>query len=178
MLFVRALTSQEEGELSRRLKRATKTRVYLRLKTVELSHQGKTVQEIATVLGRHPTSLRSYIPRFPEGGFASLMPRWGGGASQKLSDLDKDYFDDLLARPPSHFEKLETPAQNWTYPLLQQYLLEYEHRQVAQTTIWYHLRRCKYTSGRAKLSVTSPDPLYQVKRERVEALEKKASRGR
>lgn len=176
MLFVRALTSQEEQELSRRLQRATKTRVYLRLKTVELSHQGKTVQEIATVLGRHPNSIRSYIHRFNEGGWEGVMPQWGGGASQKLSDLDKTYFEELLSRPPSHFEKLKTPAQNWTYPLVQQYLLEYEQRPVAQTTIWYHLRRCKYTSGRAKLSVTSPDPSYQVKRERVEALEKKASR--
>jgi transposase len=177
MLFVRVFTSQEEGELSRRLKHATKTRVYLRLKTVELSHQGKPVQEIATLLGRHPNSIRSYIHRFNQGGFASLMPRWGGGASQKLRDLDKAYFDDVLSRPPAHFEQLETHVQNWTYPLVQQYLLKYEGREVSQSTIWYHLRRCKYTSGRSKLSVTSPDPAYQVKRERVETLEKKASKG-
>ena len=178
MLFVRSLTSEEEGELSRRLKRATKTKVYLRLKTVELSSQGQSVQEISGLLGRHPNSIRSYIHRFNQGGFAGVMPRWGGGASQKLNALDKTYFEDLLSRPPSHFEKLKTPAQNWTYPLLQQYLLEYEGREVSQSTIWGHLRRCKYTSGRSKLSVTSPDPAYQVKRERVEALEKKASRER
>lgn len=176
MLFVRALTSQEQQELLGRLQRATRTRVYLRLKTVELSHQGESVQAIARLLGRHPNSIRSYIHRFNEGGFEVLMPRWGGGASRKLGDLDKDYFDDVLSRAPGSFEKLETPAQNWTYPLLQQYLLEYEDRAVSQITIWYHLRRCQYTSGRAKLSVTSPDPLYKVKRDRVEALEKKASK--
>ena len=178
MLYVREFTFQEEEELSRRLKHATKTRVYLRLKTVELSHQGKTVQEIATLLGRHPNSIRSYLHRFNEGGLKGVMPQWGGGASQKLKALDKAYFEDLLSRPPSHFEKLRTPAQNWTYPLLQQYLLEYEGGEVSQSTIWGHLRRCQYTSGRSKLSVTSPDPAYQVKRERVEALEKKASRER
>jgi len=59
MLFVRALPFQEEGELSRRLKRATKTKVYLRLKTVELSSQGQSVQEISGLLGRHPNSIRS-----------------------------------------------------------------------------------------------------------------------
>ena len=178
MLFVRELTPQEEAELPRRLKGATQTRVYLRLKTVELSHHGQSVQEIARLLGRHANSIRSYIHRFNEGGLEGVMPQWGGGASQKLKALDKAYFEDLLSRPPRHFAKLETHAQNWTYPLIQQYLSAYEGREVAQSTIWHHLRRCQYTSGRSKLSVTSPDPLYQVKRKRVEGLEKKASRGR
>ena len=174
MIFVRMLTPEEEKELSQRLKAASKTRIYIRLKTLELSHQGKSVQEIGTVLSRHPNSVRSYIHQFNKGGFKALMPRWSGGASQKLRDLDKDYWEDLLCRPPSHFERLNSQSQRWTYQLLQQYLLLYEHRQVHQSTIWLHLRRLKYTSGRAKLSVTSPDPNYQLKRERVEALGKKA----
>jgi len=177
MLFVRPLTPKEEQELSQRIKAATKAKVYIRLKTVELSSQGKAVQEIAGLLSRHPNSIRAYLHRFNEGGFPAVLPRWGGGASQKLGDLDKAYWEDLLSRPPAHFEKLESQAQNWTYALLQQYLLLYEGRKVHPNTIWLHLRRLKYTSGRSKLSVTSPDPDYQVKRERVEALEKKTLRG-
>jgi len=178
MLFVRPLTPEEEQDLAQRLKVATKTKLFIRLKTIELSAQGHPVQGISVLLGRHPNSIRSYIHRFNQGGFEAIGPRWGGGPRRKLEGLDKDFWEDLLSRPPSHFEKLKTPAQNWTYPLLQQYLLEYEDREVSQSTIWGHLRRCQYTSGRSKLSVTSPDPGYQVKRERVEALEKKASRGR
>ena len=178
MLFVRSLTLEEEQELSQRLNAATKTKVYVRLKTVELSHQGKRVQEIAALLGRHPNSIRSYIHLFNAGGFAALMPRWGGGATRKLGGLDKDYWEDLLSRPPAHFEKLHSQAHRWTYELIQQYLLVYERRQVSTGTIWFHLRRVKFTSGRAKLSVTSPDPDYQVKRERGESLEKKRLRGR
>lgn len=177
MLFVRTLTPQEEEDLARALKAATRTRVYLRLKTVELSHQGKSVLEIAALLNRHRNSIRAYLHQFNRGGLPALSPRWGGGASQKLKDLPLAYWEDLLGRPPAHFEKLHTQAQRWTYPFLQQYLREYKGRSVAPTTIWYHLRRVKYTSGRAKLSVTSPDPQYQVKRERVETLEKKTSRG-
>lgn len=176
MLFVRELTIGEKEELTRRLKTATKTKVYIRLKTVSLSDQGKGVQEIATLLGRHPNSIRWYIHRFNIGGFAFLMPLWGGGASQKLKSLDKAYFEDILSRPPSHFARLESQAQQWTYPLLQQYLLLYEGVDACQSTIWYYLRRVKFTSGRAKLSVTSPDPDYMVKREHVEDLEKKSSR--
>ena len=46
MLFVRSLTLEEEQDLSQRLNAATKTKVYVRLKTVELSHQGKRVQGV------------------------------------------------------------------------------------------------------------------------------------
>ena len=176
MLFVRALTSDEEKDISKRVKTATKTKEYIRLKTVELSQQGKPVKEIATLLSRHLNSIRCYIHLFNTGGFATLMPRWGGGASRKLDDLGKDYWEDLLSRPPAHFEKLKTEVQRWTYDLLQSYLLLYEGRKVHQNTIWFHLRRINYTSGRAKLSVTSPDPDYQVKRARVEYLEKKTLR--
>ena len=161
MLFVRPLTPEEEQELPQRIKVAAKTRIYLRLKTVEVSSQGKKVQEIAGLLSRHPTSIRSYIHLFNQGGFSELMPRWGGGASQKLGAWAKAWWEDLLAR---------------MYALLQEYLLCYQGRKVHPNTIWLHLRRIKFTSGRAKLSVTSPDPDYQVKRDRVEELEKKPSK--
>ncbi len=173
MLYIRKLTEEEEHELSQRLKAAAKTKVFLRLKTVELSHQGHSVQEISALLGRHPNSIRSYLSLFNQGGFAALMPKWGGGAKRKLEGLDKDFWEDLLSRPPCSFEKLHTLSQRWTYDLLKQYVQEYEGRTVSPVAIWGHLRRVKYTSGRSKLSVTSPDPDYQVKRERVETLEKK-----
>ena len=178
MLFVRPLTPEEEQELSRQLKAAQKTRLFIRLKTIELSAQGHPVWGISVLLGRHPNSIRAYIHQFNQGGLDAIAPRWGGGARRKLEELDKDFWDDLLSRPPAQFEKLSTQSQRWTYDLLQQYLLVYKGLQVHSTTIWFHLRRVKYTSGRAKLSVTSPDPDYQVKRERVEALEKKPSTAR
>jgi len=102
------------------------------------------------------------------------MPRKGTGAPRKLKELGIDYFEDLLSRPPSHFEKLNSQAQNWNYELITEYLLQYEHIKVYFTTVWNHLRRIKYTTGRNKLSVTSPDPEYQIKRDRAESLEKKS----
>lgn len=177
MLFVRSLTPKEGKELSKRLKSARETRIFVRLKSVELSNQGKSAQDISQLLSRHPNSIRSYIHKFNKGGFTALIPRWGGGASQRLKDFGKDYFEGLLSRPPSHFEKLNSQAQNWNYTLLAEYLLHYEQIQLHPTTVWLHLRRIEYTSGRSKLSVTSPDPDYQVKREREEGLEKKSFEG-
>ena len=134
------------------------------------------MQEISRVLSRHPNSIRSYLPKFTAGGFAALMPRWGGGATQKLREVGEAEWEDLLSRPPAHFEKLHSPAQTWNSEFLAEDLLHSEQSKLHSSTIWLHLRRINYTSGRSKLSVTSPDPDYQVKREREETLEKKAGR--
>ena len=174
MLFVRSLSPEEEKELCQRMKSAKRTRIFVRLKTVELSRQGKTVQEISELLSRHPNSIRSYLHKFNAGGFPALMPIWGGGARQKLKEFGNAYWEDLLNRPPSHFERIGSQAQTWNYELLAAYLLQYEQIPLHPSTIWLHLRRISYTAGRSKLSVTSPDPDYQVKREREETLEKKA----
>lgn len=82
MLFVRPLSSELEMELAWALKAAIRTKEYIRLKAVEFSHQGKSVQQIAILLNRHPNSIRAYLHQFNQGGISALHPRWGGGASQ------------------------------------------------------------------------------------------------
>ena len=179
MLKLRAFTAAEEEELPKRVKQAKTqhSRVYIKIQTVALLHAGKTVKEVAEVLGICENSVRTYLKQFNAHGVARVAYKWGGGPKIKIAALDKAYWEDLLSRPPSHFASLETQAQNWSYPLLQRYLELELNLKVAQTTSWLHLRRIKFTSGRAKLSVTSPDPDYQVKRRRIETLEKKTWKG-
>ena len=180
MLKLRAFSAAEEAALPRRVKQAKTqhSRVYIKVQTLALLHAGKRVKEVAEALGICENSVRTYLKQFNAQGIAGLAYRWGGGPKIKLAALEKAYWEDLLSRPPSHFASLETQAQNWSYPLLQRYLELELKLKVAQTTIWLHLRRIKFTSGRAKLSVTSPDPDYQVKRRRIETLEKKTLKGR
>jgi transposase len=121
----------------------------------------------------HANTIRSIIKKFQAQGFEGLQRKPRGKPEEKLKAYDKAYWEDILSQPPSSFEKLETPDQNWTYALIQQYLEIYLQLKVTISTIWNHLRRVGFTSGRAKLSITSPDPAYQVKRQRVEDLKKK-----
>jgi len=178
MLKLREFTETEKAEFPQILKKAKtqKTIVYIRIQAIALLHAGKKPREVAEVLGICENSVRSCLKRFNTQGFAGLAYRWGGGPKIKLGSLDKAFWEDLLSRPPSHFPELETQAQNWTYVLLQRYLQLVHNLKVGQSTIWLHLRRIKFTAGRAKLSVTSPDPEYQVKRQRIETLEKKLRR--
>ena len=169
------LNENELKELEERLKRAKSqsTLVYLDLKIIEFSHQGKSVSQISALLGLHANTVRNLLKKFQAHGFEGLKRKPRGQPEEKLKGYDKAYWEDVLSQPPSSFKKLETPDQNWTYELIQQYIEQYLQIKVTISTIWNHLRRVGFTSGRAKLSITSPDPDYQVKRQRLEALKKK-----
>lgn len=172
------LHESELQELEERLKQAKSQSalIYMDLKIIEFSHQGKSVSEIGELLGLHANTVRTIIKKFKAAGFAGLHRKPRGQPEEKLKAYDKAYWEDILSQPPRSFEKLATPDQNWTYEWVQQYLEQYLEIKVTISTIWNHLRKVGFTSGRAKLSITSPDPDYQVKRQRVEALEKKGPR--
>jgi transposase len=172
------LTAPELEELQRRLKKAKKgkTLEYLDLKIIDFSNSGKKVKEISSLLALHPNTVRQILHTFTAEGFAGLRRKSRGKPSIKLKAYDKAYWEDILSQPPRLFDKLETDVQNWNYPLLQEYIRVYLGIKASIGAIWAHLRRVGFTSGRAKLSLTSPDPDYQVKRKRGESLEKKVLR--
>ena len=73
--------------------------------------------------------------------------------------------------------QLNTAAQNWTQALLGQYLETYLEVKVSQLTISKALRRVRIRWRRAKRRVHSPDPLYVVKRQRVDQMRQMALAG-
>ena len=169
------LTESEKQELEKRLKQAKSqsTLVYLDLKIIEFCDRGKSAPEISQLLSLHPNTVRTMIKKFQANGFKGLRRKPRGKPEEKLKAYGKAYWEDILSQPPSSFEKLESPDQNWNYELIQSYISAYLQIKVSIGTIWNHLRRVGYTSGRAKLSITSPDPDYQVKRQYVDELKKK-----
>ena len=173
------LNKKELKELGKRIKKAKSQSalIYMDLKIIEFSHQGKSPPEIGKLLGLHPNTVRSILKKFKANGFAGIARKPRGQPEEKLKAYDKAYWEDILSQPPSSFEKLESPDQNWNYELVQRYLEKYLAIKVTISTIWNHLRKVGFTSGRAKLSITSPDPEYQIKRQRLEELKKKVRRG-
>jgi hypothetical protein len=81
----------------------------------------------------------------------------------------------LLHQSPCQFEKLNTGARNWTQKLLIDYCLQYLDAKMSQSSISMLIKRLGIRWNRGKLKVTSPDPLYILKRERVDELKKKPS---
>ena len=90
--------------------------------------------------------------------------------------MTKAQWEELLHRSPAGFEKLNTGARNWTQALLVAYCAQYLGVPITQARLCQLFKTMGLTWNRGKLKVTSPDPLYTVKRERVEGLKKKRFR--
>ncbi|MCB0188334.1 MAG: IS630 family transposase, partial [Caldilineaceae bacterium] len=167
---------QKQEALQAEMKVTKDAKWYRRLKIIDLSSQGHNVTDLAQMFDLSASVIRSYIHAFNEGGLDGLRPGYGQGRPLLLAWGEAQWLD-LLAQAPADLEQLATGAQNWTQALLRQYLHTYHQCQVSQGTISKALHRVGIRWRRAKLRVYSPDPLYVVKRQRVQELEQLALAG-
>ena len=162
--------------ISTEMKTATDVKWYRRLKVIDLSGQGHSVPDLSRLLDLNQATIRSYIHRFNSAGVAGLRPDYGRGRPPLLS-WTQDQWLDVLAQSPADLPLLETKVHNWTQALLRRYLKDYHQVEVSQSTIAKSLRLAGVRWRRAKLRVHSPDPLYQVKRQRIARLQRLALEG-
>jgi len=160
-------------ELTQEMKQTKDARWYRRLKIIHVSSKLTPVPQLADLFDLSEATIRDYIKKYNHAGLEGLRRQYGTGASVKIS-LKKAEWEELLHRSPSQFDKLATAARNWTQELLVDYFRLYYGIMVTQQAISASLKRRKIRWNRGKLKVTSPDPLYTVKRERVEELKQKA----
>lgn len=151
-------------------------RWYMRLKIIDLSSQGQSVSLLAQVFDLSEATIRSYIHRFNATGMTGLRPSYGIGRPAKLTWTQAEWLD-VLAQSPANLPRLVSQARNWTQALLCQYLHAYHQIEVTQPTVAKQLRQVGIRWRRAKLRVHSPDPLYQVKRQRIQHLQQMALGG-
>jgi transposase len=158
------------------MQRADDKKWYVRLKIIDLSSQGQSVASLAQLFDLSEATIRSYIHRFNRIGMAGLRPDYGSGRPAILGWTQAQWLD-VLAQSPANLSLLASQARNWTQALLRDYLKLYHQIEVSQPTIAGSLRKAGIRWRRAKLRVHSPDPLYQVKRQRIEQLQQQALRG-
>jgi transposase len=163
-------------ELQTALGEAQQPKWYRRLKIIDLSGRGYDVPELATIFDLSAATVRNYIKRYNDNGSSGLTPDYDSGRAATIT-WSKEAWLNVLNQAPSQFEKLDSGAQNWNQALLQEYLAEYHDVQLSQSAISKTLRKAGVSWRRAKLTVTSPDPLYTVKRERLQMLKTKAQQG-
>jgi len=175
MIFAKV---NDEGSklLEEELKTTRDAKWYRRLKIIQLSSLGETISKLAAMFDVCTATVRDYIKRYNKGGIETLKRRNSNGRPPRIN-LTKTEWEELLHRSPCQFEKLNTGARNWTQKLLALYCHEYLGVQITPSAICMLLKRMDIRWNRGKLKVTSPDPLYTVKRERVETLKKKAESG-
>jgi transposase len=174
--MISAQVNAETRELLEAELKSTKdAKWYRRLMVIFQSSQGKTVPYLAEFFAISRATVRDYIHRFNSGGLEALRRQYSQGAPPKIT-FTKSEWQELLHQSPCQFEKLESGARNWTQGLLVKYFSAYHDIKVGQPAISMQLTRHRLRLNRGKLTVTSPDPLYTVKRERIEALKKRPSK--
>ena len=176
MIFALINSPKQQEELNQALSDAKDVKWYKRLKVIQLSSKGKSVPQLSSEFDLCPLTIRHYIHQYNQGGLESLVPSYGRGGLKKLT-LTAEEWEQLLKRSPSQFDRLNTAQRNWTQRLLVAYCQEYLKISVTQTAICKCLSKLGIKWKRGKLKVTSPDALYQVKRERVQKLREKALQG-
>jgi len=174
MLFAEVSPDAKE-DLLKEIKQTTDAKWYRRLKIIQLSAEKTTVPNLATLFDVCTATVRDYITRYNAAGFAGLKRHSSDGAPPKIP-LTKAEWEELLHQSPSQFERLETGARNWTQALVVSYLQAYHDITVTQPAVSACLKQHKISWNRSALKVTSPDPLYTVKRERIDTLKKKRVR--
>ena len=171
MLFAEVSPDAKEDLLTA-LKQASDAKWYRRLKIIQLSSQQTSVPQLATLFDLCTATVRDYIQRYNAHGLVGLKRQSSDGAPAKIS-LTKEEWEALLHQSPSQFDRLQTGARNWTQELVIEYLRTYDGITVTQPAVSVCLKHHKISWNRGALKVTSPDPLYTVKRERIDTLKKK-----
>jgi len=177
MIYADPRTEHAISELQVQLKGVKDAKWYRRLKIIQLSMSGISVQKLSNQFDLCAKTVRNYIKSYNQGGIDELKPQKSPGRPPKVGHLSKDDWSEILSRTPNQYERLETDSRQWTLGLLVRYAKEYIGCKVCFQTISKALRRCKYRTGRSKLRIGSPDPDYLVKRERVEKLRSLPPRG-
>ena len=162
--------------LEAELKSTKDVKWYKRLKIIQLSCQGEEVPQLAKQFDVCGSTVRDYIKRYNSGGLETLKRGNSNGRPPK-TQLTKAQWEELLHQSPCQFVKLNTGARNWTYQMLPEYCHEYLGVQMGQSGIGMLMKRMDIRWNRGKLKVTSPDPDYTVKRERVKTLKKRLVKG-
>ena len=170
MVFAKMSPAAHEALLEE-LKRASDVKWYQRVKIIHLSSQQTPVPKLATLFDLCHETIRRYIKRYNAGGLEGLRRQTSAGAPAQIP-LTKAEWEDLLHQSPSQFDRLQTGSRNWTQEMLVEYLCLYHHVTVTQAAVSVCLKQHKIAWNRGKLKVTSPDPLYTVKRDRIDTLKK------
>lgn len=165
------IDGQEELERIQATMKVTKDKVwYCRLKIIQFSAEKNSVQKLSEDFSLCQQTIRNYIHAYNQGGLEALTPKKSPGRPAKIGNWIKEQWDKVLEQTPNQYKKLETQSRQWTLERLQLYLKEYHEIDVCLASVYNSLRKTGRRTGRSKLRVGSPDPVYRVKRKQIENL--------
>ena len=132
----------------------------LRLKAIALRKEGKNPQEVAESLLVTDRAVRSWVLAYNAGGIKGLTPK-PSGRPEGNPKWDASSFDDLA--------KEIDKGGYWSVSKMQEWLTVNKKVDIPAQTIWYRVRKMRYSHKSAR-----PHPT-EAKREAQDAFKKGAS---
>lgn len=167
MIYATISSEEAQKRLNEAIEESKDVKWYIRLKIIALSATKQTVKELSEMFNLCEATIRNYIHDYNNGGIQQLEPDKSSGRPNKIGNWTKQQWDEVLEQTPNQYEKLNTASHQWTLERLQQYVKEYHGIDVCLSSIYNSFKvshsRARGT-GRSKLRVGSPDPMYTVKR--------------
>ena len=164
MIYAEISSEEAYKRLNEAIEEAKDVRWYIRLKIVALSATKQTVKELSEMFDLCEATIRKYIHDYNQGDLEQLAPGKSTGRPPKIGNWTKEQWDAVLEQTPNQYEKLDTQSRQWTLERLQKYVNEYHGIDVCLSSVHNSLMKTGRRTGRSKLRVGSPDPMYTVKR--------------
>ena len=173
-VYVRPLTVEEQKWVHRLYQQTTHVGLKSRCHIILLSAQHYPVPQIAALLFSSEDAVARCIHAFNRSGLEGILPQERVGRPVKLTE---EYLKRLLELVESDPRDLHYPFSIWTAELLALALNEQTGLQVSESSVRRALHRQGYSVQRPVLSVSSPDPEYEQKCARLNALQQRALAG-
>ncbi len=164
MIYAAVENPEQEKRLMDELKSTKDRNWYRRLQIISNSAKGVTVKQLSQMFDVSQATIRRYVHAYNHDGLGALKPKKSPGRPPKIGQWTKEQWDEVLEQTPNQYEKLSTQSRQWTLERLQKYIKEYHGIDVSISSIYNSLRRTGKRTGRSKLRVGSPDPMYTLKR--------------
>lgn len=129
-------------------------------------HRGQKQAEAARLLGVDERSVRRWVRRFRETGVLGMRRKKRSYEKPKMTDERERRLIEAVRQTP---ESLGMGGNQWSCPLLADWFSDTFDVQVSCERIRQVLLKHGLRFRRAKLSLTSPDPLYAEKKRRLTA---------
>ena len=164
MIYATISSEEAQKRLNEAIEEAKDVKWYIRLKIIAISATKQTVKELSEMFDLCEATIRNYIRDYNKGGIEKLTPGKSTGRPPKIGKWTKQQWDEVLEQTPNQYAKLNTQSHQWTLEHLQRYVKEYNGIDVSLSSIHNSLMKTGRRTGRSKLRVGSPDPMYTVKR--------------
>ena len=168
------LTPAQDVALRHLYRRTDNADVRSRCQMILLSAQGHSAVEIAGLTFFDQDTVLFWFDRYEAAGLDGLQDRPRSGRPPKMTGPSRDDLQQAAEQDP---RQAGQPFSLWTCDDLAHHLAQKGHLRVAGETIRRHLRALGFRIVRPVLSISSPDPEYEAKVERLEELKAQARRG-